>query len=152
MGFYGNITNINKSTFQFDKRYSNRYEMDQSAATDGVFIGRYVLVDYDEGASLEALQKLILNGSSDIDLNELANISSVSIVPGYKRMDWNDDTQSFVDSAPLRIYSGLPTYDWVNKKVLDTDLDYTLSVIKSLPKNQQEKIIAFVKGITAMNK
>lgn len=40
----------------------------------------------------------------------------------------------------------------MNEKSEGTDLDYTISVIKSLPKNQQEKIIAFVKGITAMNR
>ena len=47
MAFYGNITNTSKTTFQFDKTYSNKYEMDLRAGTDGVFVGRYVLVDYD---------------------------------------------------------------------------------------------------------
>lgn len=47
MAFYGNITNTSKTTFQFDKTYSNRYEMDTHAGVDGVFVGRYVLVDYD---------------------------------------------------------------------------------------------------------
>ena len=52
MGFYGNITSVNKSTFQFDKIYANRFEMDANCETDGVFIGRFVLVDYDKGSSL----------------------------------------------------------------------------------------------------
>ena len=60
MGFYGNITNVNKSTFQFDKTYSNAAEMLINAASDGVFVGRYVLVDYDKDLTptsiLEALQ------------------------------------------------------------------------------------------------
>lgn len=47
MGFYGNITNTNKTSFNFDKVYPNRYLMDQWATTDGVFLGRYVLVEYD---------------------------------------------------------------------------------------------------------
>ena len=48
MGFYGNIANNNKSTFTFDNTYSNRFEMDTACATDGIFVGRYVLVDYDK--------------------------------------------------------------------------------------------------------
>ena len=53
MGFYGNITNVNKTTFTFDKIYRNRKEMDDAIKgdlSDGVFIGRYVLIEYDENA------------------------------------------------------------------------------------------------------
>ena len=46
MGFYGNITNTSKTSFVFDKIYSNRKAMEDNAATDGVFIGRYVLIEY----------------------------------------------------------------------------------------------------------
>jgi hypothetical protein len=48
MGFYGNISNASRSSFQFDKTYANRFEMDQSCAIDEVYIGRYVLVDYNK--------------------------------------------------------------------------------------------------------
>lgn len=51
MGFYGNITNTSKTTFSFDKIYKNRQTMDLSAKTDGVFLGRYVLVEYGMTAS-----------------------------------------------------------------------------------------------------
>lgn len=47
MGFYGNITNMARTSFTFDKTYPNRYAMEQAAENDEVFIGRYVLVDYD---------------------------------------------------------------------------------------------------------
>ena len=47
MGFYGNITNMARTSFTFDKTYPNRYAMEQAAKNDEVFIGRYVLVDYD---------------------------------------------------------------------------------------------------------
>ena len=49
MGFYGNITNTAKTNFVFDKIYPNRTEMEKECSKDGVFIGRYVLVDYNEG-------------------------------------------------------------------------------------------------------
>jgi hypothetical protein len=48
MGFYGNIQNSNKTAFTFDMVYSSRNLMDEMAQKDGVFLGRYVLVDYDE--------------------------------------------------------------------------------------------------------
>lgn len=60
MGFYGNISNINKTNFVFDRIYTNRAAMERAQAAvhkeagdntemgDGVFIGRYVLVEYGE--------------------------------------------------------------------------------------------------------
>ena len=47
MGFYGNITNTSKTTFQFDRTYANRNQMQMNAGNDGVYPGRYVLIDYD---------------------------------------------------------------------------------------------------------
>ena len=47
MGFYGNITNTSRTQFVFDRTYSNRAQMDSFANADGVYIGRYVLVEYD---------------------------------------------------------------------------------------------------------
>lgn len=47
MGFYGNITNTSRTSFSFDKIYSNRYDMDTSCGSDGIYAGRYVLVEYD---------------------------------------------------------------------------------------------------------
>ena len=47
MGFYGNITNTSKTQFQFDRIYPNRKMMDENAGTDGIYMGRYVLVEYD---------------------------------------------------------------------------------------------------------
>jgi hypothetical protein len=47
VGFYGSITNTSKTTFSFDIIYTTRSEMDKEVNRDGVFLGRYVLVDYD---------------------------------------------------------------------------------------------------------
>ena len=52
MGFYGNIQNSNKTAFTFDLIYHSRLTMVNHANDDGVFLGRYVLVDYDETAVL----------------------------------------------------------------------------------------------------
>lgn len=51
MGFYGNISNTSKTTFTFDRIYNNRLQMDNNCASDGVFLGRYVLVEYGLPAS-----------------------------------------------------------------------------------------------------
>ena len=46
MGFYGNLNNAKKASFQFDHIYPNRTTMDAECENDGVYVGRYVLVDY----------------------------------------------------------------------------------------------------------
>ena len=61
MGFYGNISSVNKSTFQFDKIYSNRAEMEDNCKNDGVFIGRYVLVNYDQELSAASILATLRN-------------------------------------------------------------------------------------------
>ena len=51
MSFYGNITNTARSPFTFDRIYSSRYAMEQNMTSDGVYAGRYVLVEYDKDFS-----------------------------------------------------------------------------------------------------
>lgn len=52
MGFYGNIKDIEKNkSFVFDKIYANRKQMDENASKDGIYTGRYVLIEYDTDAS-----------------------------------------------------------------------------------------------------
>lgn len=51
MGFYGNITNTSNTTFSFDRIYPNRLSMEANANNDGIFIGRYVLIEYDQDAA-----------------------------------------------------------------------------------------------------
>ena len=46
MSFYGKVKRVQSSPFVFDKYYPNRKAMEDGAASDGVYIGRYVLVKY----------------------------------------------------------------------------------------------------------
>lgn len=58
MGFYGNkniTANSSKSAFVFDRTYANRRDMDKAADTDGVYIGRFVLVDYGIDGSMNEI-------------------------------------------------------------------------------------------------
>lgn len=63
MGFYGNISNTSKTTFTFDRIYNNRLQMDNNCASDGVFLGRYVLVEYGLPASQYIIGYLDNNGN-----------------------------------------------------------------------------------------
>lgn len=51
MGFYGNIKNTSRTQFSFDKVYANRVEMDTMASLDGIYAGRFVLIEYDTAAT-----------------------------------------------------------------------------------------------------
>ena len=50
MGFYGNITNVNKTQFSFDRTYPSRRYMEENMYKDGVYLGRFVLVEYSAGS------------------------------------------------------------------------------------------------------
>lgn len=52
MGFYGNKTSAIKSQFTFDKIYSNRAAMEDNCLTDNVYIGRFILVDYNSDGEI----------------------------------------------------------------------------------------------------
>ena len=69
--FYGNVKNLVRSPFIFDRIYSSRKKMEDSLLNggDGVFINRYVLVNYGfdaEGAIYVAIDpKQVSNNPSD---------------------------------------------------------------------------------------
>lgn len=46
MSLYGNVKKIASSTFQFDRVYPTRKDMDDNCKSDGVYAGRYVLINY----------------------------------------------------------------------------------------------------------
>lgn len=99
-GFYGSITKYEKSAFKFDKIYPNRKAMAAGAATDGVFIGRYVLIDYDliqtegqekpvDGSTLEN------NGNNNIDENTFILNDETNSLNSMRLLGANDDSQVF---------------------------------------------------------
>ena len=56
MSFYGNIKNTARTQFYFDRIYPNRVSMDTNAKKDGIFAGRYVLV---EVSAVDIFDKII---------------------------------------------------------------------------------------------
>lgn len=60
MGFYGNITNTARTQFQFDIVYPNKTEMVKNQTTDGVYVGRYVLVEYDTETNVHNFDRVYI--------------------------------------------------------------------------------------------
>ena len=58
MSFYGNITNTSRTQFQFDKIYPNRVEMENHKSTDGIYAGRFVLVEYDSEMHMDTFLRI----------------------------------------------------------------------------------------------
>lgn len=71
MGFYGNVSNITRSTFQFDRIYSNRKAMEDALASgdDNVYIGRYVLIEYDQAVDFEVFTRIFPH-ETEVEIGE----------------------------------------------------------------------------------
>ena len=84
MGFYGNITNTTRTQFSFDATYASRYDMDRDAANDGVYVGRYVLVEYDKDVkgSLSGVPQVYKITTDGLNKDFALSISADFIVDG----------------------------------------------------------------------
>lgn len=80
MGFYGNIINTTRTQFSFDRIYANKYEMFKNAETDGVYAGRYVLVEYDKDLSADSF----ISTAFRYNNNMYAALRSVETASGKK--------------------------------------------------------------------
>lgn len=58
MSFYGNITNTSRTHFQFDRIYANRWEMESNKREDGIYAGRFVLVEYDSQLHMDSILRV----------------------------------------------------------------------------------------------
>lgn len=111
MGFYGNITNTSKTTFSFDKIYANRRDMDADCALgDGVFLGRYVLVEY--GATiLNDIQEVYANGSLSMRIttfySDPIKRDSMYVVPWVERKIVKVKTTTSSGTANYNYYQGV---------------------------------------------
>ena len=96
MSLYGNVKKIGSSTFQFDRQYNNRKEMDDNANSDGVYIGRYVLVEYG--------QRYVDTEGRNIDYNLISN-------QGAARLEGVVENENFRNNANLDLQTYGATYD-----------------------------------------
>lgn len=58
MSFYGNITNTSRTHFQFDRIYASRKEMESHKSEDGIYAGRFVLVEYDNQMHMDSFLRI----------------------------------------------------------------------------------------------
>lgn len=103
MGFYGNISSVNKSTFQFDKIYSNRAEMEDNCKDDGIFIGRYVLVDYDQELSGASILTTLMNEGT---IGEEA-LGLIGYQVKIKSINEETQEEDIIDLTHITLTSGL---------------------------------------------
>lgn len=68
MSLYGNVKRVGTSQFQFDREYKSRVEMEQQCSTDGVYIGRYVLINYGENGI--RYEKKLANDGGDMTFEQ----------------------------------------------------------------------------------
>lgn len=57
MGFYGKIITGGNQNLQFDRIYPNKYIMNECAITDNIFIGRKVLIDYENKQNINYISE-----------------------------------------------------------------------------------------------
>lgn len=123
MGFYGNITNTSKIQFVFDKTYQNRKQMEENMATDNVYIGRYVLVDYDLNFPGKAYNRLYKYSSTQFYFSpgwEQATRARSSSEPYYlKDEEGNITGINTVEIGPYALYDGEPIYVWDEDKQIE---------------------------------
>lgn len=91
MGFYGNITNTTRTQFSFDATFPSRKIMDEGAADDRVYVGRYVLVEYDsDGNNTFKNAKQVYKIAKDgLTRDFVLSISGDFIIEGDKDKDGN---------------------------------------------------------------
>ena len=102
MSFYGRINRADRVSFVTDKIYPNRMTMDRDSATDGIYIGRYVLVEYSQGEGQDIY---------DINYNIDREVYGASMGRGYDSTVWQkvyaDGKEKYVMVAELN--SVVPT-------------------------------------------
>lgn len=101
MSLYGLERRVNHSPFQFDKVYRSRCVMDEQAAEDGVYIGRYVLIQYSE-------DKYNLPEGTSIDPDITSEEKDYIVTSQTQSLEYNDETAtasiSTANEALSRLY------------------------------------------------
>lgn len=125
-GFYGSLSKLQKINFQFDRVFPNRATMDAEASTtaldlngsqlDCVLNGRYVLVDYNEGETVDISLKLGYKQDGTIyaaynvpfkDKNALNENDSVIVIGEFDA----DGKYTKYNEEEIWVYKGNDTFE-----------------------------------------
>lgn len=85
MSFYGNIKNTARTQFYFDRIYPNRVSMDTNAKKDGIFAGRYVLVEYEQDISADDFQQYYFYGGKMY--TEMAKVTAKMVLDSTQEIE-----------------------------------------------------------------
>lgn len=129
MGFYGNITNTNKTQFTFDRTYPNRKTMETRLATDEIYLGRYVLIEYDtvNDYTLDSYLKCYMK-VGDSGLEEFytsPNFESTTRVKWSKPDEEDTTLQNLTPSISGTVTSKQLIY--IDKDLTPDDKNHTIS-------------------------
>lgn len=123
MGFYGNITNTSRTQFQFDRVYSNRDQMEINMANDGIYAGRYVLIEYDEASGLDNYLEVYTDGEYLYTSPSCENITKLKI-------DNTNEGSGIIPGTIVRIKNnkGIYVFYKIEQGEIGSDANYTLVV------------------------
>ena len=100
MGFYGNITNTSNTTFNFDRIYPNRLAMDANVNNDGIFIGRYVLVEYQRDAAYPVVYTQMVEGKLQFYSSpNCEDLSRIKFLSGNREETSDKDNNGYFDGV-----------------------------------------------------
>ena len=104
MGFYGNITNTSKTQFQFDKIYSNRVEMERNLLKDNIYIGRYVLIEYDNDIQRDDILRVYTTDEITFYLDSSKNTKLTKGQIGRNELAYTyDDNNTYIYGCNVQI-------------------------------------------------
>jgi len=131
MSIYGNISNAAKTNLTFDKVYPNRATMDAAAKEDEVLIGRYVLVEYNDGT--EPKRKEFFLKDEDMEIINISHKSTSGV---------SNEERKEILAAQERVKEGFSLYYWIDKPQLEIiDNNY-----------EKDKVICWVSNEEEINK
>ena len=127
MGFYGNITNTSKTQFQFDKIYSNRVEMERNLLKDNVYIGRYVLIEYDSDIQRDDILRVYTTDEITFYLDSSKNTKLTEGQIGRNELVYTyDDNNTYVYYQCVSDYvSGSSQSAQFERVDINTNSNYT---------------------------
>lgn len=103
MGFYGSISNAGKTQINFDKIYPRRSQMELHCASDGVFIGRRVLVEYDDNTY--SYRMGYIKESPKLETDAFVYLDSKCTIP-YTTQPNNDQGFGLMEGDIIRVQYG----------------------------------------------
>lgn len=139
--------------FTFDKIYANRHEMDTACENDGVFIGRYVLISYEQKSNSLSAETTVVNNLSynlSIDIQNYYSDSTQWNGIGWDNTVWQkqfiEGAYIYIKIADLNSYN-FNTIDCGSSIFTNQYLRYNQNFDYNFPNDDQELcriIISFV--------